>query len=56
MARIGVEFHDSSHLLKIKTALLNIEQRASVFKYNDQFRSLILEVSSVISGRDLLLA
>ena len=55
-ARIGAEFKDSNHVLKMQTALHDLKQKASVSKYNDQFRTLMLEVRTVMSGQDLLLA
>ena len=56
MVKIGSEFQESNHILKMQTTLYDLKQRASVFKFNDQFRILILEVRSVMSGQYLLLA
>ena len=40
----------------MQTALHDLKQRSSVSKYNDQFKTLMLVVRSVMSGLDLLLA
>ena len=40
----------------MQAALNDLKQRASVSKYNDQFRKLMLEVRFVMSCQDLLLA
>ena len=50
VTRIGTKFQDSNHVLKMLTALYDLKQRAFVSKYNDQFRSLMLEVRSAMSG------
>ena len=56
MARIGVKFQVFYYILKIEAALHNLQQRASVSKYNDQSGTLMLEVRSVMSGHVFLLA
>ena len=48
--RLGLSFRIPNYILKIQTVLHDLKQRASVSKYNDQFRTLMLEVRSVMSG------
>ena len=50
-ARIRVELQDSNHILKTQTSLHNLNKNlASMSRYHDQFRSLMLEIRSVISS------
>ena len=43
-ARILQEFQDLHHDFRNKTKLLDLCQRTSVSKYNDEFQSLMMEV------------
>ena len=50
--RISQAFRDLHHDFRNQTKLLDLRQRTSVSKYNDEFRSLMMEVRQVMSLAD----
>ena len=49
--KIGADFQNASNFFKIQTALHSFIKKASVSKYNDQFKISMLEVRFVIFGQ-----
>ena len=54
--RISQEFRDLHHDFRNQMKLLDLRQRTSMSKYNDEFQSLMMEVRQVMSSADMLLA
>ena len=51
-----MEFRDLHRMLCHQTRLFDLWQHASVAKYNEEFRVIMLVVCSLMSAQDLLLA
>ena len=54
VAHIEAEFRDTHHQFRNQTKLLDLWQKTSVQKYNEEFRTLMMEVCHVMSSQDLL--
>ena len=47
---LEAEFRDVHHCLRNQTKLFDLKQKGSVARYNEEFRSLVLEVRHVMSA------
>ena len=50
VAHIEAKFRDTHHQFRNQTKLLELRQKTSVQKYNEEFRTLMMEVRHVMSS------